>query len=728
MAEQEEASYEPLFTPTDRPSQQNVYILTSDFARNSQQGTKVDGSQLVRENSLGKQMSLLHQSSSYFKQATSGLMRWQSRRAFWSAVDASGTQPQGVGAACGNTRSSLAFWFKTVWAVYRRHPAVLVAPLLLLFALIAGGIAGVVVAANNSQRLVRDDMDILAGQAAATLELTLDTQALQPVAALASLVREQPRVAVLGKELAALMSRILQQPTSTGTLSSMTPVRQLVLAPFGTVNATYSPMATASAQGPVGSDMFTPGTSILVEDSVGAVALAVQKQMPVVATVATTTIAKGSIIINGFSEVLLVVYHPVYVAGVRREETWGNIISDEYQNRICASGGCYQASSQTKLWGFTVAVVSLSALVSSPEAGLQSLIDGDYQCRLAVLPSGAPNWIFLAASYQSPLVREGTAAVPIRLAGPRSPSLAVTASTEANLILDHDDGWKTSWEGPMIAVAIGVSLALSGFFFAVMFNHWRHLSMLMSMLPEKVIRVLGTGSNYYQHFDCVTVLYADVVRYTTVKQQGDAVPTLEVVKLLNDVHAMYESIIDKYGLVRIRRSGESFLCVGGCPTPDDPVQVAVKVAACARDLVLATSRFRGASGFRVQIRLGLHSGPAVAAVVGSKMPRFSLFGDVVDVAYYMEATSRAMAIHVSDQTSQLLTTANDPLLQLIPRGCLDIIGQGSMNTSWLRLDQIPQPEQPEEPHPDDAGKEAKERKRGGEGSQAALLTMSPPKP
>ncbi|GLI71750.1 hypothetical protein VaNZ11_017069 [Volvox africanus] len=726
MGEQEEASYEPLFTPTDRPSQQTVYISTSDFARNSQQGTKVDGSQLVRENSLGKQMSLLHQSSSYFKQATSGLMRWQSRRAFWSAVDASGVQPQGVGVACGNTRSSMAFWFKTVCAVSRRHPSVLVAPLLLLCALIAGGIAGVVVAAKNSQQLVRDDTAILARQAAATLELTLDTQALQPAAALASLVREQPSAAVLGGELASLMSRLLQQPTSTGTPTSITtPVRQLVLAPFGTVNATYSPLASATARGPIGSDMFIRGTSILAKDSVGAVALAVRKQLPVAATVVTTAAANGSVIVNGFSEILLVVYHPVYVAGVGEEETWGNSISDDFLKKICADGGCYQASSQTKLWGFTVAIVSLSALVSSPEAGLQSLLEGEYQCRLTVIPSGAADWVNLAASLRPPQARHGTAAVRVRLAGPRSPSLVVSASTEADLILDHDDGWKTSWEGPMIAVTIGVSLALSGFFFAVLFNYWRHWSMLMSMLPEKVIRVLGTGSNYYQHFDCVTVLYADVVRYTTVKQQGDAVPTLEVVKLLNDVHAMYESIIDKYSLVRISRSGESFICVGGCPTPDDPVSVAVKVAACARDLVLATSRFRGAGGFRVQIRLGLHSGPAVAAVVGSKMPRFSLFGDVVDVAYYMEATSRAMAIHVSDQTSQLLKTANDPLLQLTPRGCLDIIGQGSMNSSWLKLDQIPQPL---EPHPDDAGEEATARKRGGEGSQAALLTMSPPKP
>ncbi len=61
-------------------------------------------------------------------------------------------------------------------------------------------------------------------------------------------------------------------------------------------------------------------------------------------------------------------------------------------------------------------------------------------------------------------------------------------------------------------------------------------------------------------------------------------------------------------------AGESFLCVGGCPNQDEPVAVAQRVAACARDLVLATSRFRGTCGFRVQIRVGLHSGKAPRSV------------------------------------------------------------------------------------------------------------------
>ncbi|GLC52733.1 hypothetical protein PLESTB_000662100 [Pleodorina starrii] len=700
----DDGPYEPLFAPTDPFFNQNVpFARASDAGLNSARASKAGGpAPSLKEQPLEKQTSLLHQSSGYLKQATSGFMRWQSRRAFWSAVDpAAAPQPPTVTVACANTRSATAYWFKTLWDISRRHRSVILAPLLLACALIAGGLAGVILSAQHTEQRARDNTATVAWQEASTLELLVNARLLQPGAALSGLAREQPQMGLLNQALPSVLPRLLQPQAAA------IPVRQIVLAPFGIVNTSYSPPPTASngqpAPSAAGGSLFSVGGSVWGSGAGGgaasAAALAVQKRLPVVATVTTAaTVSTG-----GLPDVLLVSYHPVFVSGVSAGETWGNAVpSDATLNAICASGNCYDAGSGTKLWGFAVVVASLTAMAATPEAGLLSLAGGGYRYRFAVLPSGGAEWVQVSASQPPPRGRRSMATVPVQLAGPwEGTAAAAAAGTEGQLLVDHDDGWQVNWEGPLIAVVILVSLALSSFLLAVLFNYWRHVGMLQAMLPEKVIRVLDTGSNYYQHFDCVTVLYADVVRYTAAKSQqlqgGDgagAVPTQEVVKALNDVHAMYESIIRKYGLVRIQRSGESFLCVGGCPTPDEPVAVAMRVASCARELLLATSRFRGSGGFRVQIRMGLHSGPAVAAVVGSKMPRFSLFGDVVDVAYYMEATSRIMAVHVSERTSQLLTSANDPLLQLTPRGRLDIIGQGHMNTSWLRLDQLPDPAAP----------------------------------
>ncbi|PNH05996.1 Soluble guanylate cyclase 88E, partial [Tetrabaena socialis] len=168
------------------------------------------------------------------------------------------------------------------------------------------------------------------------------------------------------------------------------------------------------------------------------------------------------------------------------------------------------------------------------------------------------------------------------------------------------------------------------------------------------IKTLGTGRAFYEHFDSVTLLYADIVRYSNAPT---GMPPWEVVKLLNDVNNLYDALLEKHGLVKIRRSGEAFMGVGGCPTAEDPVKSALRVALCAREMVLATAGFRSSAGQRVQIRIGLHSGPVVAAVVGTHMPRFSLFGDTVDISQFMEATSTIMGVQVSDTTAELLAIA-----------------------------------------------------------------------
>ncbi|PNH04816.1 Soluble guanylate cyclase 88E [Tetrabaena socialis] len=511
---------------------------------------------------------LASQNSGYLKQATSGFRRWESRQKFWGAVGKGaedGAQGLSLRAASSDARLRITHWFKIVAAIIRRHPSVLVAPLLLCIACLAGGLCGVLLTARGAEQRRRDDAAVVAAQTAGALQL-LAAQALQPAAALAAAAWEAPRVA----ELAAAL--------------------------------------------------------------------------------------------------------PLLGPGLLQQERVGNEAANE---------------------------------------GLGERV------RLTARAHGANSAVFLLAQSSPPpsSVHGISAAVPLALAGPPG------SGVELELWLHREAGWAAPWEAPLIAVVVLTSLALSAMLFLALFNASRHAVMLKHMLPKKVVDVLNTGSHYYQHFECVTMLYADVVRYTA--KEGAGLPTLEVINLLNAVHSMYDAIAEKYGLIRIRRSGESFLCVGGCPTPDDPVAVAVRVASCARELVMMTARFRSGAGFRVQIRIGLHSGPVVAAVVGTKMPRFSLFGDGVDVSYFMEATSRAMAVHVSETAMQLLVMAgaggawggsyDHPLLQLDPRGPMEVHGRGSLATAWLRLETLPDP----------AAASADGEDEGGEGGALDGVELGP---
>ena len=86
-------------------------------------------------------------------------------------------------------------------------------------------------------------------------------------------------------------------------------------------------------------------------------------------------------------------------------------------------------------------------------------------------------------------------------------------------------------------------------------------------------------------------------------------------------------------------------------------------------------------GEQLQLRIGMHSGPCVAGLTGSKTPRYLLFGQTVNIASIIEALGLPMFIHVSDSTACLL--AKTPKFVLINRGKMDVKGYGTMETSWI---------------------------------------------
>ncbi|XP_068616036.1 atrial natriuretic peptide receptor 2-like [Brachionichthys hirsutus] len=204
--------------------------------------------------------------------------------------------------------------------------------------------------------------------------------------------------------------------------------------------------------------------------------------------------------------------------------------------------------------------------------------------------------------------------------------------------------------------------------------------LLYSMLPKPVADDLRQGRiAEAQSFSNATVYFSDIVGFTLLS--GDSTP-YQVVDFLNQLYTSFDDIIDNYDVYKVETIGDAYMVVSGVPQ-ENGINHAGEIASMALDLVSVCHTFKipHKPNTQLKIRAGIHSGPVVAGVVGTKMPRYCLFGDTVNTASRMESTSEALKIQVSGATADLLLTLRGYVLTC--RGKLNVKGKGDMTTWWL---------------------------------------------
>ncbi|XP_034183036.1 guanylyl cyclase at 88E [Osmia lignaria lignaria] len=203
--------------------------------------------------------------------------------------------------------------------------------------------------------------------------------------------------------------------------------------------------------------------------------------------------------------------------------------------------------------------------------------------------------------------------------------------------------------------------------------------LLYQMIPKQVADRLRNGESPIdtcEMFDSVSILFSDVVTFTEICSR---ITPMEVVSMLNAMYSLFDTLTERNRVYKVETIGDAYMVVSGAPVKEN--DHADRVCDMALDMVDAITNLKDRStGLHLQIRVGIHSGAVVAGIVGLKMPRYCLFGDSVNTASRMEATSQAMQIHISQSTRELLS----PSYKVKERGEIEVKGKGTMKTYWLK--------------------------------------------
>lgn len=172
----------------------------------------------------------------------------------------------------------------------------------------------------------------------------------------------------------------------------------------------------------------------------------------------------------------------------------------------------------------------------------------------------------------------------------------------------------------------------------------------------------------------VSVLFCDIVGFT---QLAEKLPAEDLVDILNRVFTAFDDIADRHGVEKIKTIGDAYMVAAGLPEPR--TDHAAALASVALEMVAVVQLLRAELGSGLDVRIGIHSGPVVAGVIGRRKFAYDLWGDVVNTAARMESHGVPGAVQLTQATASLLGAG----FTLVPRGEMQVKGKGAMSVFLL---------------------------------------------
>lgn len=211
----------------------------------------------------------------------------------------------------------------------------------------------------------------------------------------------------------------------------------------------------------------------------------------------------------------------------------------------------------------------------------------------------------------------------------------------------------------------------------------RSENLLLNILPAEIAEELKEkGRAEARDFDMVSILFTDFVAFT---QTSEKLSASELVAEINHCFEAFDHIIERYGIEKIKTIGDAYMAAGGIPVPTaDSVKNTV-LAALQMQAFISQRKIENNTAKKeaFEMRVGIHTGPVVAGIVGVKKFQYDIWGDTVNTASRMENAGEVGKVNISQATHEILKDESD--FQFEPRGRIAVKGKGEMEMWFISL-------------------------------------------
>jgi class 3 adenylate cyclase/tetratricopeptide (TPR) repeat protein len=203
--------------------------------------------------------------------------------------------------------------------------------------------------------------------------------------------------------------------------------------------------------------------------------------------------------------------------------------------------------------------------------------------------------------------------------------------------------------------------------------------LLLNILPEEVAEELKSkGSAEAQQIDHVTVLFTDFKGFTQISEK---LSPKALVAEINECFSAFDGIMEKYGVEKIKTIGDAYMAAGGIPTAnkthaEDVVKAALEIQSFMQAY---QTKKKNSNELFLEIRIGIHTGPVVAGIVGVKKFAYDIWGDTVNTASRIESSSEVGKVNISGTTYQLVKNQ----FKCTYRGKISAKGKGEIDMYFV---------------------------------------------